>query len=417
MQAKIVGEEEEESDFQAPPMAEPNSPVIHSPITKNPASDLPAQKNDPQPKILSSFLYKAILFAIFIALLPLFPPQTPESTNPTFLSRTWELLHLLLVGIAVSYGLFSRRNADPDLEKDKEKDAAFKSDTNSYVSRILQISSAFDDDDSKAETWSSQYHRADPVIVESKPLLLPVRSLKKSRVQNSDSLGSSSDVLSSPIPWKSRSGRMEVRHEGAVMADASPSSSFYAKAGSFSSNEDSIREKSFHVASPPPPPPPPPSFSHGSLLSTRREVKKSFKDELKDLSVKGSEGFFNDSSLDSSPSRSVRTVRAKEAQSTERTQAPALQRQKYQADTKKKKVEFMEKMIVMSDDSESEKLSDSSDVEDIVNPSAEVREEEEENEVDKKADEFIAKFREQIRLQRIESIKKSSGHRAVKNTK
>ncbi|KAI3919087.1 hypothetical protein MKW98_016640 [Papaver atlanticum] len=35
------------------------------------------------------------------------------------------------------------------------------------------------------------------------------------------------------------------------------------------------------------------------------------------------------------------------------------------------------------------------------------------NEVDKKADEFIAKFREQIRLQRIDSIKRTSGKKSV----
>lgn len=40
-----------------------------------------------------------------------------------------------------------------------------------------------------------------------------------------------------------------------------------------------------------------------------------------------------------------------------------------------------------------------------------------ENEVDKKAEEFIAKFRESIRLQRIESIKKSAGPRGVKHGK
>lgn len=36
----------------------------------------------------------------------------------------------------------------------------------------------------------------------------------------------------------------------------------------------------------------------------------------------------------------------------------------------------------------------------------------EENEVDKKADEFIARFREQIRLQRIDSIKRSTKPRS-----
>ncbi|KAL2472524.1 Uncharacterized protein Adt_40660 [Abeliophyllum distichum] len=35
--------------------------------------------------------------------------------------------------------------------------------------------------------------------------------------------------------------------------------------------------------------------------------------------------------------------------------------------------------------------------------------------VDKKADEFIAKFREQIRLQRIESIRRSTAQRAAGN--
>ena len=40
-----------------------------------------------------------------------------------------------------------------------------------------------------------------------------------------------------------------------------------------------------------------------------------------------------------------------------------------------------------------------------------------ENEVDKKAEEFIARFREQIRLQRIASIKKSAGPRGLKHGK
>lgn len=208
-----------------------------------------------------------------------------------------------------------------------------------------------------------------------------------------------------------------MRDDGPAIADASPTSSFYRKSGSFSPNEVSIPENTFHVASPPPPPPPPPpSFSYGSPHLTKREVKKSFKDELKDLSIKGREDYLKNGSLDSSPPRSVRTLRTKDAQSTDR--APA-QQQKHQGETKKKKkkkVEFMEK-IVMSDNSESEKASDTSDGEKSVYSSAQVRAEAEENEVDKKADEFIAKFREQIRLQRIESIKKSSGHRAVKNIK
>ncbi|KAK8944407.1 hypothetical protein KSP39_PZI007994 [Platanthera zijinensis] len=386
-------------------MAEQDQPAI-----KKQTSDLPAQK-----KILSNFLYKAILFAIFIALLPLFPSHNSTSTSPTLLSRTWELLHLVLVGVAVSYGLFSQRNADPDPDKDIDA-AALKADSpHSYVSRLLQISPVFDEDstagETKLETWSSQYRGPDPVVVESKPLLLPVRNLMKSRIQNPDSLG----VLPSPIPWKSRSrlGTMDVEDEDPTIAASSPPPSVYA--GYFSpemrgnTSEDYIGGKNLHGAAPPaPPPPPPPPFNHASLFSERKEMKKSIKDELKDLRIKGREGFFKHSSP-----KSLRTVE----------KPPDLLQQKNPTETKKtgttttkkKKVEFMEKMIVMSDDSETEKGSDSCADEDGENSSTESRSEAKENEVDKKADEFIAKFREQIRLQRIESIKKSSKHRAVKN--
>lgn len=347
---------------------------------KKKSSDPPAQK-----KILSNFLYKSILFAIFIALLPLFPPHISTSTAPTLLSRTWELLHLLLVGVAVSYGLFSRRN--PDADNDKDSAAAVKPDSpHSYVSTFLQISPVFDEDsaagDSKLETWSSQYRSPDPVVVETKPLLLPVRSLMKSRMQSPASLA----VLPSPIPWKSRSslGTIDVEDEDLTIAASSPLPS---------------------SAPPAPPPPPPPPFSHGSLSSETRVLKKSIKDELKDLSIKRREGF-----LKHNTPRSVRTVE----------KPPVLLQQKNPTETKKtktkKKVEFMEKMIVMSDDSETEKGTDSCDDEDGENSETESRSEAKENEVDKKADEFIAKFREQIRLQRIESIKKSSKHRAVKTS-
>ncbi|PKA48768.1 hypothetical protein AXF42_Ash018710 [Apostasia shenzhenica] len=391
-------------------MAEPDFPSIHSPTSIKPAREPTLQKN-PSAKFLSGFLYKSILFAVFVAILPFFPPHIPDSGG-SLLSRTWELLHLLLVGIAVSYGLFSRRNADADLDKD----VTWKSDSpQTYVSRILQVSSMFEDDadggsgeESKVEIWSSQYQRTDPVVIvanggssavdsSGQALLLPPRSLKKSRSQNSETNGGV--VLPSPIPWRSRSGRMELKHEGsATNADkvASRTPSFRsAKASSppppeicaKTSAEYSLREKSLHGGSPPlvppPPPPPPPPLGHGSLFSDKREVKKSFKDELKDLSRKGSEGFLGSSHLHDEVLSSPKSVRT---------------------------------MIIVSDDSESENEINLSDVEEAENSPAEARAAEE-NEVDKKADEFIAKFREQIRLQRIESIKKSSGHRAGRNPK
>lgn len=76
------------------------------------------------------------------------------------------------------------------------------------------------------------------------------------------------------------------------------------------------------------------------------------------------------------------------------------------------------KVTVFSDET------DSSDDDDDVggystrtNSPRESTPEVDENEVDKKAEEFIARFREQIRLQRIESIKRSAGPRVVKHGK
>lgn len=84
-----------------------------------------------------------------------------------------------------------------------------------------------------------------------------------------------------------------------------------------------------------------------------------------------------------------------------------------------KRSEFMEKMITEYD-SESESEGSGSSESDEEETSNYVSTEEavaDENEVDKKADEFIAKFREQIRLQRIASIKKSTGQRSARNSK
>ncbi|PKA58826.1 hypothetical protein AXF42_Ash000919 [Apostasia shenzhenica] len=65
-------------------------------------------------------------------------------------------------------------------------------------------------EESKVETWSSQYQRADPMVVitnggssavdssGTEALLLPLRSLKKSRSQNSET--NEGVVLSSTIP-------------------------------------------------------------------------------------------------------------------------------------------------------------------------------------------------------------------------
>ncbi|XP_021757831.1 serine/threonine-protein kinase CST20-like [Chenopodium quinoa] len=156
-------------------------------------------------KFYSNFLFKATIISIFLVTITLFPSEAPEIVSPSFFSRWWELLHLIFVGIAVSYGLFSRKKVDDDSEGDIDT-------AQSYVSKLLQVPSVFDDDadsptgspdnhihnhslnnNSKVQTWSSQYYRNEPKLVVAnnsaivddnksgfgeKPLLLPVRSLK-----------------------------------------------------------------------------------------------------------------------------------------------------------------------------------------------------------------------------------------------
>uniref|UniRef100_A0A803LWZ2 Uncharacterized protein n=1 Tax=Chenopodium quinoa TaxID=63459 RepID=A0A803LWZ2_CHEQI len=106
-------------------------------------------------------------------------PKAPEIVSPSFFSRWWELLHLIFVGIAVSYGLFSRKKVDDDSEGDIDT-------AQSYVSKLLQVPSVFDDDaDSPTGNEPKLVVANNSAIVDDnksgfgeKPLLLPVRSLK-----------------------------------------------------------------------------------------------------------------------------------------------------------------------------------------------------------------------------------------------
>ncbi|CAA0387637.1 unnamed protein product [Arabidopsis thaliana] len=108
----------------------------------------------PQPRYKSigggGFFCKSVLFALFLLALPLFPSQAPDFVGETVLTKFWELIHLLFVGIAVAYGLFSRRNVESavDLRMTRVDESSL-----SYVSRIFQVSSVFDEefDDNSCE--------------------------------------------------------------------------------------------------------------------------------------------------------------------------------------------------------------------------------------------------------------------------
>ncbi|WOL07029.1 hypothetical protein Cni_G15764 [Canna indica] len=449
-------------------------------------------------KFSSNFLHKAICFSVVIALLSLFPSQATE--NQSVLTRTWELLHLLFVGIAISYGLFSRRN----LDFDAGKETSVKADNSpSYLSDMLQVSSVFNHDDfcsfhgalteTKTQTWSSQYHRNDPVVVIAnegtrRPLLLPVRSLKShiqdldsgeeivessdvTHVQSSDSQmmkmedeqepsrgilfappsassSSSSSSSSSPLPspaWngdsspvKTSSFRPSKTSSFRSSKTPSPKRPSYSRELRAKSSEDLSYTKTFYDLTPPPAPPPPPPFaSHGnSSIVERKIAQRSFKDELKDLSRRVRKGgqcntdivfdlFESAAKLNrSSVGRSCRTFRPRDVQGGAVDGETNIDSEKawgYEANQpeslpkfhSKEKNEVMEEVAAPAaavdshkdeDDEEEEGKEEKSSVEEEVLQSA-AKGRGNENEVDKKADEFIAKFRKQMTLQRFEAAK------------
>ncbi|KAL6965086.1 hypothetical protein U1Q18_036144 [Sarracenia purpurea var. burkii] len=103
-----------------------------------PDSTSPTQQN---PSKSNSFsLFKSLFVVFLLVLLPLFPSQPPEFIPQTKFAKLWELLHLLFFGIAVSYGLFGRKNA----EKNNEIQSRLEN-PQPYLSGILHISSIFED--------------------------------------------------------------------------------------------------------------------------------------------------------------------------------------------------------------------------------------------------------------------------------
>lgn len=418
-------------------------------------------------------------------------------------------------------------------------------------------------DENKIQTWNSQYFRGEPVVMvaqersslvkssnnshrdSEKPLSLPIRSLK-SRVSDpelsnsidgiegdSDSEnGSSQDlvdyssststekigasdtlkfeeklkesvVLPSPVPWRSRSGRIELKDElGGVTpplysrshsanetefdkfespsirspinwsarSNSSPSPSpkklspapSISRTPSLSSElrsknvEDLGKKKSNYNSSPPTPPPPPsvgskpqPTRSNSNLIDNefsldkkdrRRKLKNEVKEDLptgKDLGIDSSWlEMKTKHRTENSIGKSVRTIRSSDYgeetrkgrgknedgmeinarkgsfQSSIGIDIPTRHVQ-FTLSKDQKKKESVDKIIVESDDSDSGDDREHANGE--VSTSASLDAEPDANEVDKKADEFIAKFREQIRLQRIESIKRTSGQRSNGN--
>ncbi|XP_059633874.1 uncharacterized protein LOC132276460 [Cornus florida] len=321
---------------------------FNKPHHRVPAPTSPLQPNSSKSYSYTQIICKSLIVVFVLVLLPLFPSQAPEFINQTILTKLWDLFRLLFIGIAVCYGLFSRRHVQKNTESYSKID-----NSQTYLSGILHVSSIFEDgfenpcgsDEKRViQAWNSQYSQSESMVgvtngssildewndprsslpknrlenssgsryfqgetmfvaahsdhvidqwgkpgpsIDYKPLNLPIRSLR-SRIVDSDTSdsfkgsGSSSslkgssnsssksgdkirkgkvrgmvpikldekfeesDVLSSPVPWRSRSGRMDFRGEGDSVKP--PSHSRFLSVGEF--ELEHLKSQSFRSSIP-----------------------------------------------------------------------------------------------------------------------------------------------------------------------
>uniref|UniRef100_A0A2C9WPL7 Uncharacterized protein n=1 Tax=Manihot esculenta TaxID=3983 RepID=A0A2C9WPL7_MANES len=90
---------------------------------------------------------------------------SPKFINQSILTKFWEFVHFLFIGVAVSYGLLSRRNVEVDFDTHSNN---FDDPESSYVSRIFHVFPSFEDGyenscgaDEKTVhlSWNSQCYR------------------------------------------------------------------------------------------------------------------------------------------------------------------------------------------------------------------------------------------------------------------
>jgi hypothetical protein len=370
----------------------------------------------------SNLAAKAVLFAVVVALLPLLPTsQAP---------RIWELPHILLLGLIISYGVFGQRNADDEAVPAAASSKIVDDDESveSYVSQILQgplvfegngddgrDSNGADAKDGGVQAWSSQYFPDDTLVVFAdtrgkgdageQPLLLPVRKLKPAAQEyatgnvNDDGIDQEAELL----VLNEEIGRGGGREH----AMSSPSS---------------VLDAGLTLSPCSPPPPPPPSELLGSGRRLGKVKARSFNEYgVGDLNMSrraglrsgggGSDRLRSNSAIQASRRSTfagynpvVPSDNQVDADDELGDMAAAAESDSsFSSDDMVRDGE--DEQDSEEDNYEEEELEEESSCDEELfelarRPGLEAAEEE--DEVDKKADEFIAKFREQIRMQRAE---------------
>ncbi|KAF7017902.1 unnamed protein product [Triticum aestivum] len=354
----------------------------------------------------SNLAGKAVLFAVVVALLRMLPTsQTPG---------IWDLPHILLLGLVISYGVFGQRNADADVVVPPVAASSKVTDDDesveAFVSQILQGPLVFEGNsgdggsggarDGAVQAWSSQYYPDDALVVVAdtgdageKPILLPVRKLKPLAEESAPGNVSddATDEEAEFLP-KEEIGYGSAREK----AMSSPSS---------------VLEAGLTLSpSSPPPPPPPPQFRGGARGLGKARARSFNEYGVGDMSMSGRTGLrsrFRSNSSIQATRRSTFTDYDPVAPSDDQAAADDEADEMAAASDSS----FSDDMARDGDDEHDEeednydeegdeegRQGDNSCDEELFELAT--RPEPEEDEVDKKADEFIAKFREQIRMQR-----------------
>ncbi|OEL36636.1 hypothetical protein BAE44_0002344 [Dichanthelium oligosanthes] len=385
----------------------------------------------------SNLVAKATLFALVVALLPLLPTsQAP---------RIWELPHLLLLGIIISYGVFGQKNADAEVAAAAAdaKPVDDEASVEAYVSQMMQGSLVFEDDARDGDgdgggagkdgiqAWSSQYLPDDPLVVVAdtnngdgnageKPLLLPVRKLKPAAEE--PMTPTLTDDISYGIDEEEEEFLAPKAGYDGVRERAIPSPSSVLDA------DLTLSPSSPPLLPPPPPPPPPPFLRRGRSL--RKAKARSF-NEFGAIGSRSTTERFGLHGVDSKQFRSKSAVQStrrtftgydpvvpidddddEDALDAELDEAVAASESSFSDDMVTDGDDDREETVFEEDEEAVEEEDGNSCDEELFElatrpgPEVEVDEEEAEDEVDRKADEFIAKFREQIMMQRTEPARR-----------
>uniref|UniRef100_A0A0E0DGR8 Uncharacterized protein n=1 Tax=Oryza meridionalis TaxID=40149 RepID=A0A0E0DGR8_9ORYZ len=371
---------------------------------------------------------KAVLFAVVVALLPLLPTsQAP---------RIWELPHILLLGLIISYGVFGQRNADSEVAAVAATKTVDDESVESYVTQMMHGPLVFEENDGGGEAdaagkegvqaWSSQYFPDEPLVVvadagagsntgkgdeSEKPLLLPVRKLKPATEEPATLTESFSDGAIEEEEEEETEFLLRKARYGGVREHAIPSPSSVLDA-------DLTLSPCSPPLLPPPPPPPPPPFLDHDRPGLRKAEARSFNDYGSRVSLQtaaaaaaGGHNFRSKSAIQSSRStfstppfddhNLEEKVAASDISSFSGDDVVTDDGEDDDNDKEIYNYEEEEGDVDRLDDDEDDGGSCDEELFELATRLAPEEEEVAEDEVDRKADEFIAKFREQIRMQRV----------------